>query len=186
MTGTPKYYQEYYAARKAMHPEVPESVWIYFDYNQYLIDLWRSKKIHILYVDDEGIVPLEEAGSVYPVWEGKELTWFIDHPFKHLFYIVEKDQLTQSMTNLATNIHGLRDDILALKEERDNYKTELQRMYHAWDRSDLEEWAAEKDIEITDKMWSDWCNVWMDIYNLQYEQEAMKQAMDDWWESREF
>ena len=88
ITTVPQYYQEYYAAQKAKHPGVPESVWQYFDYDEFLLDLWRLKKIHILYVDDEGIVPLEDSGDVYPAWKGMETEWFSNHPFKHLYYIV--------------------------------------------------------------------------------------------------
>lgn len=101
-----------------------------------------------------------------------------------IFQSYTMEQLVTALADLKQQLESLREDVARLKRERDEYKGELENMYHAWYRMDLEDWGAEHDIEITDKLWRDWCNFWMDIYNLQYEQEAMKQAMDDWWESR--
>lgn len=94
------------------------------------------------------------------------------------------EDLTTILEDLKRQIQLLRENVIQLKQQRDEYKGELENMYHAWYRLDLEDWGAERGIDITDKLWRDWCTFWMDIYNLQYEQEAMKQAMDDWWESR--
>ena len=88
ITDPVKEYVFFYHDLQAKHPGVPESVWHYFDYDKFLLDLWRLNKIRILYVDEEGVVPLEDSGDVYPAWKGMETEWFSNHPFKHMYYIV--------------------------------------------------------------------------------------------------
>jgi predicted nuclease with TOPRIM domain len=93
-------------------------------------------------------------------------------------------ELVEKLSNLVKELEELRKEVVNLRKERDEYKGELENMYHAWYRLDLENWAADHGIEITDKLWRDWCTFWMDIYNLEYEQEAMRMAMEDWWKNR--
>lgn len=94
-------------------------------------------------------------------------------------------ELMRAMANLAVQVDSLRKMLDEIRDQRDMYREELERYYHAWSRDDLEEWADDNNVVITDEHWKDWCNVWMDVYNLQYEQEAMRMAMDEWWKSRQ-
>jgi hypothetical protein len=81
---------------------------------------------------------------------------------------------------LRTELAELRTEIVALRKQRDELKRELERQYHAWTRDDLEDVVG----PVTDAEWKDWCISWEDIYNLEYEQEAMRIAFDDWRASR--
>lgn len=99
---------------------------------------------------------------------------------------MEAANLMRAMSELAVEVDALRKMLDEIRDQRNRYRAELERQFHAWSRDDLEEWADDNNVVITDDHWKDWCNVWMDIYNLQYEQEAMRMAMDDWWKSRSF
>jgi TolA-binding protein len=93
-------------------------------------------------------------------------------------------ELVEQLSNLAKEIQELRKQMLLLQKQRDDYKRELDKLFHAWGRDDLEEWGASNGVKITEALWRNWCNSWMDIYNLQNDQEAMEMAMNDWWENR--
>jgi hypothetical protein len=93
-------------------------------------------------------------------------------------------ELVQELTNLAEQIRGLRKEIALLQKQRDEYKRELDNLFHAWSREDLEEWGAANGVRITDALWKDWSISWMDIYCLENDEEAMEMAMNDWWENR--
>jgi hypothetical protein len=92
--------------------------------------------------------------------------------------------LMRAMAELAIQVDSLRKMLDEIRDQRDMYRDELERQYHAWSRDDLEDWADKKRILITDDMWKDWCNVWMNAYNVQADQACMLMAMDDWWKSR--
>jgi len=84
--------------------------------------------------------------------------------------------LVAVMDLLRTELASLRTTVLALRTERDQLRRELERQYHAWSREDLEDQVG----PVTDAEWKDWCISWEDIYNLEYEQEAMRIAFDEW------
>lgn len=88
--------------------------------------------------------------------------------------------LVAVMDLLRAELATLRTTVLALRKERDDLMRTLERQYHAWSREDLEDQVG----PVTDAEWRDWCISWEDIYNLEYEQEAMKIAFDDWRASR--
>jgi hypothetical protein len=92
--------------------------------------------------------------------------------------------LSQQLMNLAQELRELRTQIALLQKQRDAYKRELDNLFHAWSREDLEEWGAANGVHITDALWKDWSISWMDIYCLQNDEEAMEMAMNDWWENR--
>jgi hypothetical protein len=90
---TCRQYKEYFLAMQATYPNVPQLFWDYLDFPEYLLDLWRSNRIRIVYYDEDEEVEcihLEDIGEHFPVWFAKETTYFIGHPFKHSFYIVER------------------------------------------------------------------------------------------------
>ena len=91
-------------------------------------------------------------------------------------------ELMRTVANLAVQVDSLRKMLDEIRDQRDTYRRELERQFHVWSRDDLEEWADDNGVVITDAHWKDWCNVWMD---LQHDQEAMRMAMDDWWKSRQ-
>lgn len=91
-------------------------------------------------------------------------------------------ELNTAMETLANQVKDLMEMVRTLQAERDALQIEVSRQYHAWSRDDLEDWADEKGVEITEDLWRNWCIFWCDIYNLEYEQEAMRMAMDDWWQ----
>jgi regulator of replication initiation timing len=90
-------------------------------------------------------------------------------------------ELVEQLTNLAKEIQELRKQVALLQQQRDDYKCELDKLFHSWSRDDLDEWAANKGIEITENQWHDWCNYWDSTYNLQY---TMETVMEEWWENR--
>ena len=88
--------------------------------------------------------------------------------------------LLATLELMHAELDALRKTINALRKERDQLRRELERQYHAWTREDLEDEVG----PVTDAEWKDWCISWEDIYNLEYEQEAMRIAFDDWRASR--
>jgi hypothetical protein len=86
-------YKEYFLDMQSMYPNIPQLFWDYLDFPDYLLDLWRSKRIRIVYYDEDEnnkCIHLEDIGEHFPIWFAKETTYFIEHPFKHSFYIVER------------------------------------------------------------------------------------------------
>jgi hypothetical protein len=92
--------------------------------------------------------------------------------------------LMRAMAELAIQVDSLRKMLDEIRDQRDMYRDELERQYHAWSRDDLEDWADKNHVVITNDMWNDWCNVWINMYNVQADRECMRMAMDDWWKSR--
>jgi len=90
-------------------------------------------------------------------------------------------ELAEQLACVSKEIRELRKQVMLLREQRDAYKRELDKLFHAWSRDDLDEWASNKGIEITENQWHDWCDYWDSTYNLQYTMEAV---MEEWWETR--
>lgn len=63
----------------------------YFDYDRYIIDLWKSDFHSIVYADGETLVALEDADEKYPIWKGRLDEFFTGHPCKKNFYILRLD-----------------------------------------------------------------------------------------------
>lgn len=91
-------------------------------------------------------------------------------------------ELVEQLSTLAKELQALRKEIAILRKQRDEYKRELDSIFHLWTRGDLEEWGASHGVRITEALWKDWSISWMDIYCLQNDEEAMEMAMNDWWE----
>ena len=90
-------------------------------------------------------------------------------------------ELVEELGKLVEQIRGLRKEIVLLQQQRDEYKRELNNIFHAWSREDLEDWGEVNGVTITEDLWNDWCRSWQGLPN---DQEAMEQAMNNWWENR--
>jgi hypothetical protein len=88
-------YKEFYEYIQDLYPSVPERIWNYFELSAYILDLVRDDDNHTLVFYDptetnpqERIFEFGEVQSILPAWAGKQHQWFIDHPFKHNFYVL--------------------------------------------------------------------------------------------------
>lgn len=82
-------FNEFMQEYKKLYPGVPDDIWIYFEFERLVLDMWRRKECQIIYVDGGDYVPLEDTGDHFEIWKGKEVSWFLYHPCKDKFYIVQ-------------------------------------------------------------------------------------------------
>jgi hypothetical protein len=71
---------------KSHNPEVPQIIWNYFNYEQFLHDLVMIDDTYTL------IYKVGDTYKVFPevpsAWKGQEFEWFNGHPCKDCFYIL--------------------------------------------------------------------------------------------------
>jgi hypothetical protein len=77
--------------RKEYYPNVPDTVWRFFNFEDMALDLWRHENYYIIYADKNDFVALEDTGKHFPLWDKREEEWFKNHPCKDLFYILRLD-----------------------------------------------------------------------------------------------
>lgn len=88
-------YKEFYEYLQDLYPSVPERIWNYLNLSAYILDLVQQDDNYTLVFYDpeetnqqERIFEFGEVQSILPAWAGKQFSWFIDHPFKHNFYVL--------------------------------------------------------------------------------------------------
>jgi len=80
-------FSEYIRYYKDLHPQVPESVWHYYNWEYKVWDEFRDFMVYWDSEEGEKIL-LNDVGFKFPVWRNKVKDFWVGHPCKHLFYIV--------------------------------------------------------------------------------------------------
>lgn len=73
--------------------DCPEHLKKYVDTDRMIRDQWDSEKIYIVYTDGDKNCLLEDVGDLFPIWNNKELEFFVTHPNRNEYFtIIEYDQ----------------------------------------------------------------------------------------------
>jgi hypothetical protein len=80
-------YDEYIRHYKELHPQVPDCIWEYFDWDNKIWDEFRDSVIYWDTEHDKKMM-LDDIQYEFPLWKNKIKEFWLGHPCKNLFYIV--------------------------------------------------------------------------------------------------